>query len=106
MKRALLFSLALGFACATAAPGHDEPLPYNCISKETQDELKQVRAYEDIVAAPDRLPSDVALDAGRKPVAYLEFLNVHPGMTVAELGAGGGYTAELLARVVGSTGTV
>jgi predicted methyltransferase len=36
----------------------------------------------------------------------LAFFRVAPGMKVAELGAGGGYTAELLARAVGPTGVV
>ena len=36
----------------------------------------------------------------------LAFFDVQPGMKVAELGAGGGYTTELLARTVGPTGVV
>lgn len=58
------------------------------------------------VSAPDRSPEDRALDAGRHPAEMLAFFGVAPGMKVAELGAGGGYTAELLARVVGPTGKV
>jgi predicted methyltransferase len=58
------------------------------------------------VAASDRSAADRALDAGRRPDALLAFAGVAPGMRVAELGAGGGYTAELLARVVGPTGVV
>jgi predicted methyltransferase len=59
-----------------------------------------------IVAAPDRSEADRALDAGRHPAEMLAFFRVAPGMKVAELGAGGGYTAELLARAVGPTGVV
>ncbi|HYO52043.1 SAM-dependent methyltransferase [Archangium sp.] len=59
-----------------------------------------------IVDAPDRLESDRALDAGRRPAALLEFVGVQPGMKVAELMAGGGYTTELLARAVGPSGVV
>src|SRR4051812_9856664 len=62
--------------------------------------------YAALVNAPDRLPSDVALDPGRKPAQFLAFAGVQTGMTVADLGAGGGYTTELLARAVGPTGTV
>jgi predicted methyltransferase len=58
------------------------------------------------VSAPDRTPDDRALDAGRKPAELLAFAGIRPGMRVAELGAGGGYTTELLARAVGPTGTV
>lgn len=59
-----------------------------------------------IVDAPDRSPSDCALDAGRRPAELLTFLHVAPGMRVGELVAGGGYTAELLARAVAPNGVV
>ncbi len=36
----------------------------------------------------------------------LTFFDIRPGMRVAELGAAGGYTTELLARVVGPKGRV
>ena len=61
---------------------------------------------EAAVKAADRPEADRALDAGRKPVGLLTFLGVRPGERVAELGAGGGYTTELLARVVGDKGAV
>ncbi|HVK62946.1 MAG TPA: SAM-dependent methyltransferase [Polyangium sp.] len=59
-----------------------------------------------VIAAPDRAEADRALDAGRKPAELLTFFDIRPGMKVAEIAAGGGYTAELLARVVGETGKV
>jgi len=59
-----------------------------------------------VVEAPDRMPEDRALDGGRKPVETLEFLRLKPGMKVAELGAGAGYTTELLARSVAPDGVV
>src|SRR5262245_5194193 len=59
-----------------------------------------------IVDAPDRSDADRTLDAGRHPAETLAFFGIAPGMKVAELGAGGGYTAELLARMVGPTGVV
>lgn len=58
------------------------------------------------VEAADRAAEDRALDGGRKPAEILAFFGVRPGMKVAELGAGGGYTAELLARIVGPGGKV
>jgi len=58
------------------------------------------------VAAADRSDADRALDAGRFPAETFAFFGIRPGMRVAELGAGGGYTTELLARVVGPTGRV
>jgi len=59
-----------------------------------------------VVSAPDRSPEDRALDAGRKPAEFLVFLGVQPGWRIADLGAGGGYTAELLNRAVGSDGVI
>ncbi len=58
------------------------------------------------VTAPDRPAGDKALDAGRRPEQVLAFFGIKPGMRVAELFAGGGYTTELLSRVVGPTGKV
>jgi predicted methyltransferase len=59
-----------------------------------------------IVAAADRSERDRALDPKRKPVEMLTFFAPAPGMKVAELGAGGGYTTELLARAVEPNGVV
>jgi predicted methyltransferase len=61
---------------------------------------------QQIADAPDRTPEDRALDPGRKPVETLVFLHLQPGMRVAELGAGAGYTTELLARAVAPNGVV
>ena len=63
-------------------------------------------AVQAAVDAPDRSAEDRALDAGRHPAQTLAFFGIRPGARVAELGAGGGYTTELLARVVGSDGSV
>jgi len=59
-----------------------------------------------IVGADDRDPSDVEADLRRKPVELLEFLDLRAGMKVADIGAGSGYTTELLARAVGAKGKV
>jgi predicted methyltransferase len=59
-----------------------------------------------VVAAADRSTEDRALDAGRKPAELLAFLGVQRGWRIADLGAGGGYTAELLQRAVGNEGMV
>jgi len=61
---------------------------------------------EAAVAASDRSADDRALDAGRKPAAVLAFFRVAPGQKIGELFSGGGYTTELLARVVGDAGVV
>jgi predicted methyltransferase len=72
-------------------------------------EVSRVDVPDDVraaVDATDRTAADRALDAGRHPAETLAFFGIGKGMHVAELGAGGGYTAELLARIVGSTGKV
>jgi predicted methyltransferase len=63
-------------------------------------------ALQAVVDAADRSEADRKLDAGRHPAELLAFFGIAPGMKVAELGAGGGYTAELLTRAVGPTGVV
>lgn len=63
-------------------------------------------ALEALVAASDRTPEDRKADERRAPIDLLHFLGVAPGMRVADIGAGLGYTTELLARAVGSTGAV
>ncbi len=59
-----------------------------------------------IVGDADRTEADRALDGGRKPAELLALLDLPAGAHVAEIGAGGGYTAELLARAVGAEGRV
>jgi len=92
LTRLLLLVLVLlaGAGCATS-------------DKSTSEIPAAVQAAVD---APDRAPEDRALDAGRQPARTLAFFGIAPGMRVAELGAGGGYTTELLARVVGPRGRV
>lgn len=60
----------------------------------------------DAVNSPARPAADRNLDASRKPEQLLAFFGIKPGMKVADLWAGGGYTTELLARTVGTDGTV
>jgi predicted methyltransferase len=94
MKR---LALLLVFACACKSgpsPSASSPQP----DKKT--------AYKAAVDAADRSETDRKLDPGRHPVEMLEFLEVKPGMKVLDLGAGGGYTSELLARAVSPGGTV
>jgi len=60
----------------------------------------------DAVNSPDRPAADKAKDASRKPEQMMAFFGIKPGMKVADLWAAGGYTTELLARVVGPSGKV
>jgi predicted methyltransferase len=60
----------------------------------------------DAVAAADRSVDDRKLDAGRKPAEILAFFKLAPGQKIGELFAGSGYTTELMARIVGDSGTI
>ncbi len=78
------------------------PAPAELPSKATTPEV----SIASVVSADDRSDADKALDEQRKPEQLLEFFAVAPGQRVAEIGAGGGYTTELLARIVGEQGIV
>jgi len=108
--------------CGAGAPAPTTPTPTGAVpgtspaggvaaptAPSNEEHVKKVEvspAIRAIVDAPDRDPEDKKLDAGRKPGELLAFAGIKPGMKVAELGAAGGYTSELLARAVGSTGLV
>jgi predicted methyltransferase len=62
--------------------------------------------YAAIIAAPDRSAVDRETDQRRDPVKLLAFSGVKTGMTVLDMGAGGGYSTELMARAVGPGGKV
>jgi predicted methyltransferase len=104
----LLFGLAFGLAaCASAG----SPTPTEAADSSKGDVATTepvISAIEPaaIVAAEDRDPEDRESDTRRKPVELLGFIQLTPGMKVADIGAGFGYTTELLARAVGSTGVV
>jgi predicted methyltransferase len=62
--------------------------------------------YAALIAAPDRSAADRATDARRDPLKLLAFIGARPGMKILDLGAGGGYSTELMARAVGPNGVV
>ena len=62
--------------------------------------------YAAIVAAPERSDADRETDKRRDPVKLLGFTGVRPGMKVLDMGAGGGYSTELMARAAGPSGKV
>jgi predicted methyltransferase len=62
--------------------------------------------FEALIAAPDRSDADRQTDKRRNPVKLLAVTGVEAGMTVLDVGAGGGYSTELMARAVGPSGRV
>jgi predicted methyltransferase len=72
-------------ACATVAPAPD---------------------YQALINSADRSETDRNTDKRRNPLDLLRFYDARPGMTVADIGAFGGYNVDLLARAVGSSGKV
>jgi predicted methyltransferase len=62
--------------------------------------------YAAIISAPDRTDADRQTDQRRDPLRLLVFTAARPGMKVLDMGAGGGYSTELMARAVAPTGVV
>jgi predicted methyltransferase len=60
--------------------------------------------FEAIIAAPDRSDADRQTDQRRQPAKMLAFTGIKAGMKVLDMGAGAGYSTELLARAVGAGG--
>ena len=60
--------------------------------------------YSAIIAAPDRTEADLQTDKRRDPLKFLAFTGARPGMKVLDMGAGGGYSTELMARAVAPGG--
>src|SRR3954449_4374572 len=89
MKSVIPFVLTFAVALFAAAPA----------PSSAQD-------YAAIIAAPDRAETDRQTDQRRDPVKLLAFTGVKSGMTVLDMGAGGGYSTELMARAVGPNGKV
>lgn len=116
MRSLVLAPLVLLLACRSTSPAAPQPASpavatvpetHSASGTETAAATPLTRTEIDaIVAAPDREPDDREADVRRKPAELLAFIGVAPGMRVADLGAGFGYTTELLARAVGPSGAV
>ena len=91
-------SAAAGSAAAGSA-AQAPPAPYTPAA-DVPDPIKAA------IAAPDRTDDDRALDAGRKPGEVLAFFRVAAGQKIGELFAGGGYSSELIARIIGDGGAL
>jgi predicted methyltransferase len=74
-----------------------------CASQPAQLTPDQITA---VLSASDRSSADRDNDGRRKAREMLAFIDARPGMRVLDMGSGGGYTAELLARIVAAGGQV
>ena len=88
---ALSFAVVLGIAAAAGAR--------EARAQATPD-------YAALIAAPDRSDADREADKRRDPLPLLKFAGPAPGMKVLDMGAGGGYSTELMARAVAPNGKV
>ena len=77
-----------------------------CTTAPTQTPEAARALAQSVVANPIRTDGDHKLDASRRPLEFIPFTGVMPGMQVEDIAAGGGYTTELMALAVGPTGKV
>src|SRR5262245_13280441 len=77
-----------------------------CISMTTATAQSSLPDYTAIIAAPDRTEADLQTDNRRDPLKLLAFTGARPGVKVLDMGAGGGYSTELMARAVAPAGVV
>jgi predicted methyltransferase len=62
--------------------------------------------YRALLAAPDRSAPDLENDKRRDPFDMLNFIQPRTGMKILDMGAGAGYSTELMARAAGPSGMV
>ena len=78
-----------------------------CVSFALDRATAQTAAdYAPLLAAADRSDADREADKRRDPTPFLVFAAPRPGMKVLDMGAGGGYSSELMARAVAPNGVV
>ncbi len=94
MTRSIFFRTALaclaGLALAGFLPG----------------QIAHAQDYAAVLASPDRSDADRANDKKRHALELLAFSGPKTGWRVLDMGAGGGYSTELVARAVGPGGKV
>jgi predicted methyltransferase len=91
---------ASGSGSAVAPPVDALVIPPYTPAADTSEPIKAA------IAATDRAPEDRALDAGRKPGEVFTFFKIAPGQKIGELFSGGGYSTEMMARIVGDGGVI
>lgn len=101
-----LLTLSLLLAACGRESSAPEPTADEPAAEAAPAAAPEVSIYAAAAASDKRPEADLASDAGRNPVAVLEFFGIGPGDVVLEMWAGGGYYTELLAHVVGENGKV
>lgn len=95
-------NLTVSFAAFLLASFLFSPLA----NSETSSKSSEGLSITEAIANPNRLSRDTKDDALRMPAAVLEFINAPVGGVIADIEAGRGYYTELLASIVGPTGSV
>jgi predicted methyltransferase len=106
---ALLVALLPGCSTPTAAPplvAVTSTASSTVTTRSTSRDPLSREQIAAIVASPDRSAADRGNDLRRHPTDLLMFIAARPGWTALDVSTGGGYTTELLARVIGPTGLV
>lgn len=106
MNRIGLAALVALGACKSQSAAAPTPAQSQAAAQDPAPTQPAESGWKALVGAPDRSEADRKLDPGRRPAAMLAFLDPKPGMKAVDLGAGPGYTTELLARAVGPAGVV
>jgi predicted methyltransferase len=93
--------LLVAFGCAAPTPG-------NVVKAggTIKPALQDPATYQRAVSSGVRSAEDRTSDDTRKPLAFLTFAQVAPGMQILDIAAGGGNTSQLMALVVGNGGRV
>jgi predicted methyltransferase len=111
-RRFIYVAVLLLAACGGGQKDVDEPAvtepatPAVTEPAATEPTAADEQALRAAIETEQRPADDRARDAARKPYEVLRFFDIRPGMHVADLGAGGGYVSEILARTVGAEGRV
>ena len=77
-----------------------------CVTGNTTLPASESTAFQSAVSSPVRTADDRLSDGYRKPLAFLGFAGVRPGMQVMDVSSGAGNTTQLLALAVGGSGKV
>jgi len=106
MNIPMRFTRLSSFAATLMAVGAALVVLAGCATVPPAVPALSVSQRQAIVDSPIRTDADRKMDAARHPVDFLAFTQVHPGMQVLDVSAGAGYTTQVLALTVGSTGKV